>query len=1518
MADNIGDLYATLNFDMTRAERQADAFLRRIGNRKINFQVNALPFGRITKDVTEFEKSLGAANTRVVAFGASAVVLGTISASFRKLIVDAVNVEKALLDINVVLQANSSDLKKFSGELFNIAKLTGQSFAVVAEAAKELSRQGLGIAETQKRAQDALILTRQSGLDAADSVRALTVAINTFNKEGITSRDVINRLANVDANFAVSSKDLADSLSRVGSSAQDAGVSFNQLLGITTALAQNTGRTGAVIGNALKSIFTRTQRSDTLNELENIGIAVRDLQGKVLPAIQILQNLANVQDNLSDSQRSFISELVGGVFQINQLKTALNDLAKTNGTYAQAVKVAGQTTDEAIRRNAQLNQSISALANAAQQNLTKIASSLGEDIFGPAAKRILGGFNKIVEESDAEGAGLNFGKAFAAGLGNFFSSPGLAIGFVLLTKLTAQFIKFAGEASRSVLSVGEGFGRVGDIQRNLVALSERNNVVNRALLDTTLSREAREIAITREIQRQVAGTLALKSAAADVAKNIYVAGRYAPTTSGNFKNKAAGNIPVQSVVAEVAGARKAGYNIAPSNVRSMRATIQGRPTTVVYNNKEKVIHNFAGTGEPAIIPPTGKVTNYGAGGYVPNFNLFGFKKLAAQNLPYDIPEEEIKQIYKQYATAYMGFGKGKSTGGKLPVGLNLFANRAVNENTFHKEGSSYILGRHVDDIFVPQYFAPSSLKEGYKSIKSLAAHDNVAALVTENLVAQLEKAGFSTLKKGLQIPFRGEMTTKDLLVSSLIKTPLLASKLIPQLLGGGAGLKEKFQGKRLDGKTRSVYFGEEGRSHNVANLLKSMGISAAGGMVPNFAGLTFADLKDYESHKVLADKTGYRGSISDLLYYANAQGGAPGSYLADSVQKRTGGKKLIEYLIQNLDTSKQKTKLSDIRNKFKELGNAFGTSPLQQFKSFRSVYKDYPNPGRSFIDGIFGRSDSGRINKERQRELNIELVQRLRTARRGSPTGIDLRTPNAVSNLSKLFKDETNISSNTALRRAYQNIGKSAISDNTLATQHHLLVQDLKERATNRGLPPIYAQTLASKLDDERAKINNKRVRRNDLKSKPSFPAGSFAELYGSTPVLGDTTDYSKVAPGSLAFYNNLLGQIKHPTSGGALATKLQDKDLSNKSASGHGQFGPYMTYFVNDATKDFPYTNSNKFGSSKLGNSKVATFVAERIRKLDEGIRGKRKTRKASQLGTLPDFITQPGIYGKINSELKGIVKDKNITSLIRSKEYPSDSPYTSGYQDAIYYDTDKTADKRQYPFLGQLRNFDGYNHPVNVSSKVDKYNNAIYSVLQKKDQKLVKIRAARAGNKSGPKTTTDFQSYLRESLGASKAKRSLKRGLFGPAGEPLTKPSSYTPRRSLDTVNLYLPKSKAQERILGLGKQFDTSTTDASLLFRGDSREAFGVLRELGAFTSLGINNDDRQLGTNLTSSFLKAAGYALTLGRKGAQSIPGLIGAYGAPKIRRRGDFIKSSFGNESDNTIKAGKLLSSDLSLISTLR
>lgn len=595
----------------------------------LNEKAFTQPLGRITGASNEFQKSLDASNARVIAFGASAGIIYSVQKSFTDLIRTTIDVEKSLKDINVILNASSGTLRTFSNELFNIAKDTGQTFKDVASAATEFARQGLGVEETLKRTRDALILTRLSGLDTVSSVEALTAAINSFNKVGLDSTTVINKLANVDAAFAVSSGDLANAIQRVGSSALDAGVNFDELLAIVTSVQQTTARGGAVIGNSLKTIFTRIQRQDTLDALQNIGVAVRDLQGNTLPALSILEQLAKKFDTLSDAQKAAVAEQVGGVFQINILKAALGDLSKEYSVYKNALDIASSSTDQAIRRNEELNQTISALLNKTVANVTRVGSQVGEAAFKPTINNLLNLLNNGLENIslDSSTTGGKIGKGIVEGIGTFISGPGVILLTAVLGKLFLNLSKFALDSLKNLLSLNKASEQRNLIQQRILELLSKEPQLVTSILSkqTNLLQVENQILNTikaQTLERQKAATVASQLTSNLTNRGVVVSKTGVLTT----KTKSEGHIP------EIEGALAGGYM--PGDIKNMVIPGEGR---VIYNTAEE-IKKFPGASQPAIMPPVeskaGKkykdnfYSRYGfdpykSDGFIPNFAISG-------------------------------------------------------------------------------------------------------------------------------------------------------------------------------------------------------------------------------------------------------------------------------------------------------------------------------------------------------------------------------------------------------------------------------------------------------------------------------------------------------------------------------------------------------------------------------------------------------------------------------------------------------------------------------------------------------------------------------------------------------------------------------------------------------------------------------------------------------------------------------------------------------------------------------
>ena len=417
----------------------------------INLKVSgSRPLGKLSGDLNQFESSLRAANARVLAFGASTAIIAGLTKSFKDLASSTIQVQKSFIDINRILSATDSNFNKFGADIFRIAKQTATGFDDVAKAALEFSRQGLSVEEVSKRTADALTLVRLTGIGAEKSVSLLTATVNAFNNLDTTK--AVSKFVAVETQFAVAASDLVEGLSRVGSAATDAKVSFDELNALVTAVQQTTGRGGAVIGNALKTIFTRLQRQSTLEQLERFNIGVRDIEGNILPAVRILDNFAKSYDGLSDSTQAYLREQVAGVFQANNLSAILRDLSKDQSTFGQALNVSKNATDEAAQANEKLNRSLSALLTQSSTEITQLQSNIGKITFEPLATSITKAFvdsleeiNKLIStptkelETGGEQFGSTLGKGILKGLSNLVLPAAVGI-FSVLAVVAKRFL----------------------------------------------------------------------------------------------------------------------------------------------------------------------------------------------------------------------------------------------------------------------------------------------------------------------------------------------------------------------------------------------------------------------------------------------------------------------------------------------------------------------------------------------------------------------------------------------------------------------------------------------------------------------------------------------------------------------------------------------------------------------------------------------------------------------------------------------------------------------------------------------------------------------------------------------------------------------------------------------------------------------------------------------------------------------------------------------------------------------
>lgn len=731
----------------------------RLDPRSINSSAKQVKqaLGRITGQASEFQKSLDASTARVFAFGATTTVLAGVSTAFRSLVKSTIDVEKRLVEINAIFQQSEAVMNSFRDSIFKVAQTTGQTFSTVADAAGELARQGLSAEETASRLQDALILTRISGLGAEDSVKTLTAAINGFTSAALTATQVTSKIVAVDTAFAVSAQDLAQGLARAGSTAEDAGVSFDQLLGLITAVEQRTARGGAVIGNAFKSIFTRLSRGSTIDDLRSLGVEIDASQS----GVQKLQALSNALENIADpTVASKIKELAGGVFQINVVSATLKDLANDTGVFKKATQEAAQASDDAYKRNEQLNKSISAQINSLIVGLTNLAEKIGSVTFGPLLTNLIGVAGKITETFNNllnPEQGNDVAKAFFKGIGAFISGPGLVLITAAFIKIVRLVSKFALEGFKAVLQIGSATEKVKQIESGIVQLLSQDENLRKVIASTTASQAQKEAAVINAIKTENSLLLQQETLVRSIANLAARKGVTGFSSGGGFKSGSkrfsGGYVPNfarNDFQLEEAEARSLG---ASSSVRAKMSKGKIGGKRFIMNSQETELPNFGKNGDSAVIPSYAK-------GYVPNFAGRGIARLIK-------PADYFKQKNATLAGFQNGVANGQIKGANFQkdqkIGGVPFSAQKVNAASQkglvlknrkaekQKKNEGPINVRQIAKGLLPTILTPNS-KDGGKITTTRKGTDSLRPLIFDFPVK-----GFGRKKK-LDI---GKRFTKD-------------------------------------------------------------------------------------------------------------------------------------------------------------------------------------------------------------------------------------------------------------------------------------------------------------------------------------------------------------------------------------------------------------------------------------------------------------------------------------------------------------------------------------------------------------------------------------------------------------------------------------------------------------------------------------------------------------------------------------------------------------------------------------
>jgi TP901 family phage tail tape measure protein len=270
------------------------------------------------------------------------------------------DVEFKVMEITRVMNDSTLNVQSFQSELFNLAVQYGTSFEDVSNIAKTFAQANYNAKETIDMTKDSLLALNTAELDVKNSTESMIGILQQWGFSADNLSTVIDRINYTADNSALASQDLVDGLLQASEVAKTANMSFDETVGVLTALKEASGRSGKEVGNAFKSVLTYIQRPKSLEGFDEMGIDVyADRATKtLLPMMQILQNMAAKWNDMESATKEafmksaddaglFSEELAIAVgaqdeyAKANEAMTAASDKANDAETRKQASMAAG-------------------------------------------------------------------------------------------------------------------------------------------------------------------------------------------------------------------------------------------------------------------------------------------------------------------------------------------------------------------------------------------------------------------------------------------------------------------------------------------------------------------------------------------------------------------------------------------------------------------------------------------------------------------------------------------------------------------------------------------------------------------------------------------------------------------------------------------------------------------------------------------------------------------------------------------------------------------------------------------------------------------------------------------------------------------------------------------------------------------------------------------------------------------------------------------------------------------------
>ena len=345
----------------------------------------------ISKGAKDAQKSFSSLGSSIAAaakrFSAITLATGTfvgLTRAIKNSIGAAIEFDREMVKISQATGKTISQLQGLKNEVGSVASTFGVSSKELIEAARNLTQAGFAA----DKVSGSLKLLAQTDLAAtfdsiADTTEGVIAVLSQFGRQAMQSgtevqflEKSLSAINQVSKEFAVESGDLITAIRTTGSAFETAGGSLDELIALFTSVRATTRESAESISTGFRTIFTRTQRLDTINNLKKLGIELQDAEGKFVGPMEAVKRLSIALNTIDpkDFRFNLIVEQLGGFRQVSKVIPLIQQFA----TAQKALSVAQGASGSLAKDAATAQQSLSVQIQKTREEFSRFIRELTE------------------------------------------------------------------------------------------------------------------------------------------------------------------------------------------------------------------------------------------------------------------------------------------------------------------------------------------------------------------------------------------------------------------------------------------------------------------------------------------------------------------------------------------------------------------------------------------------------------------------------------------------------------------------------------------------------------------------------------------------------------------------------------------------------------------------------------------------------------------------------------------------------------------------------------------------------------------------------------------------------------------------------------------------------------------------------------------------------------------------------------------------------------------------------------